>query len=196
MALFLLLFLRFYYTWLVHIHPYVNSFTTLLYLSLSGLLWYNFLNAWRGDPGRIVATEEERYRTIIELAERDGFDHRIFCNSCLIKKPIRSKHCSVCDCCVSKFDHHCPWVGNCVGEKNHKYFMGYLLCLCTLTLYTLYGCYVVWYHGCPHPNEGYGIMGGVKDIMSCNPWVAFVGANAAFHFSWVFCLTVCQVYTE
>ena len=57
----------------------------------------------------------------------------------------------------------------------------------------MYGCYVVWAEGCDHPDAGYGILGGIKELMTCNPWVAFVGANAAFHFSWVFCLTVCQV---
>lgn len=33
-----------------------------------------------------------------------------FCDKCLIIKPDRSHHCSVCGTCVLKMDHHCPWV--------------------------------------------------------------------------------------
>ena len=40
--------------------------------------------------------------------------------------PIRSKHCRMCQKCVSTYDHHCPWLGNCVGERNRKNFYIYL----------------------------------------------------------------------
>ena len=58
-----------------------------------------------------------------------------------MKKPLRSKHCSVCDQCVATFDHHCPWVGNCIGERNHHYFIYYLVSLSMLTLWSAWGCY-------------------------------------------------------
>lgn len=40
-----------------------------------------------------------------------------FCTQCNIEQPLRTKHCRSCKKCVSTYDHHCPWVGNCIGEK-------------------------------------------------------------------------------
>lgn len=40
---------------------------------------------------------------------------------------MRARHCKSCNRCVRRYDHHCPWIENCVGEKNHRVFMLYLV---------------------------------------------------------------------
>jgi len=39
---------------------------------------------------------------------------------------LRSKHCRKCQKCIATFDHHCPWLGTCIGEKNKAWFYFYL----------------------------------------------------------------------
>ncbi|XP_075164650.1 palmitoyltransferase Hip14 isoform X2 [Haematobia irritans] len=131
----------FYITWFVYIIDAVSFLTTLLFLICSGGLWVCFIKSWKGDPGIIQPTQEQRFKTIIELSERGGigFEPSSFCSGCLVRRPIRSKHCSVCDRCVARFDHHCPWVGNCIGLKNHTYFMGFLWMLLIMCGWMLYG---------------------------------------------------------
>ncbi|CAD8051416.1 unnamed protein product [Paramecium sonneborni] len=41
------------------------------------------------------------------------------CSECLIKKPERSRHCEFCKQCIVVYDHHCPWVNNCIGANNY-----------------------------------------------------------------------------
>ena len=48
------------------------------------------------------------------------------CKHCDAWQGLRTKHCHDCGRCVRKFDHHCFWVGTCVGEKNHARFVTYL----------------------------------------------------------------------
>ncbi|XP_066507723.1 palmitoyltransferase ZDHHC20-A isoform X2 [Hoplias malabaricus] len=49
-----------------------------------------------------------------------------YCDYCQLIKPDRCHHCSTCDQCVLKMDHHCPWVNNCVGFSNYKFFVLFL----------------------------------------------------------------------
>ncbi|XVF59869.1 hypothetical protein PTKIN_Ptkin07bG0310300 [Pterospermum kingtungense] len=65
------------------------------------------------------------------------------CSYCNVEQPPRAKHCHDCDKCVLQFDHHCVWLGTCIGQGNHCKFWWYLceetaLCLWTGILYVAY----------------------------------------------------------
>lgn len=49
-----------------------------------------------------------------------------YCMSCKQNQPLRAKHCRKCEHCIATHDHHCPWLGNCVGERNKGFFYVYL----------------------------------------------------------------------
>lgn len=69
--------------------------------------------------------------TTPEKPERPTSDEIIvetrYCIVCQLEQPLRGKHCKECNKCVLLHDHHCPWLGNCVGERNRLVFYWYLV---------------------------------------------------------------------
>lgn len=49
-----------------------------------------------------------------------------FCKPCKIVRPLKTVHCLDCDVCITGYDHHCPWIGKCVGDQNLSDFYCFL----------------------------------------------------------------------
>ncbi|XP_033973956.1 probable palmitoyltransferase ZDHHC12 isoform X1 [Trematomus bernacchii] len=92
------------------------------------------------DPGFILTDSVKGSNEEMESMIPQSLTPRLRrCGYCLLQQqPMRAKHCQTCKRCVRRFDHHCPWIENCVGERNHRWFIVYLLVQLLALLWALH----------------------------------------------------------
>ena len=113
-----------------------DSFVMFLSVNIIGhFLWCTFQS-----PGVIEAATStiNKHNTDSSQVCRPSTNYHpdpnsSYCNKCEQTRPARAHHCRICKACIIRYDHHCPWVNNCIGRNNYRSFV-------LLLWYILIGC--------------------------------------------------------
>jgi len=180
-------------------------FTFVIFWCLVPLSFYTLYKAVMTDPGTIEANQDKDLfsKAIIERAESQsnaGREVKLddFCFTCLVRRPLRSKHCASCNRCVARFDHHCPWIANCVGRDNMRHFLAYLLVLPICLVWEMHGnvVYALSQLETPLNWDGgfWSAFSMCATLAQASPWAAWNYFNAAVYGIGIVILFACQVY--
>ena len=184
--------------WLVYIAPQVSSTQTIAIILFTVPVWYCYLKCWCLDPGFIKSGQAEKMRRVVELVEADKeqslLEPTTFCWTCLQSKPMRSKHCARCDRCVRTFDHHCPWVGNCIAQRTHRNFVVFLLLMVLIQACCQWGLHRYFSAGecsCSPYTTGLSCL---SSLATCRPSLLLLAATQLLTLAWSLLLLSCQIY--
>lgn len=107
-----MLFLLAYYEWFTRFRPYTQVIapsraSTRGHLLVGNALWFGAFGNWVYS----AAASPSRAKT----------------STAAVSAPSAEKPCRLCGICVEDFDHHCPFIAQCVGKHNRDSFFRFLL---------------------------------------------------------------------
>ena len=128
LALYIVLFVLRYACVLVFLLPKMDIEFAFVSVALFVITGISFALASCKDPGFVAANESP-------YVVYEKYKPEYICPYCSSKKARTTRHCPHCKRCVKvtptqHFDHHCPWIRNCIGYKNHLVFMIFLSFCC------------------------------------------------------------------
>ncbi|XP_064617211.1 palmitoyltransferase ZDHHC3-like [Liolophura sinensis] len=97
------------------------------------------LRAVFSDPGIVPLPSTSLDFSDMHTGQRkqDRSDGWTVCMKCETYRPPRAHHCRICRRCIRRMDHHCPWINNCVGEYNQRYFIQFLFYVGVASVYAV-----------------------------------------------------------
>lgn len=116
----------------LHYNDYAHTKVLLFLYVLSLYLYFNVIFPGYGTPrseaiNLLANTSYTKVEDYIIAHSKYKLSNFNYCEACNFLKPERSHHCKTCNTCVLKMDHHCPWFAVCIGIKNHKRFILFLI---------------------------------------------------------------------
>ncbi|VDK51565.1 unnamed protein product [Cylicostephanus goldi] len=124
-------------TWCFSLHYFVSWYLQIAFVLVMCTLFWSLYKIVFSNPGVIEPKEDARtqFVNMLEHCERVNY-----CFTCWVNKPKRAKHCSVCDRCVMDFDHHCPWLHQCITIRNLRMFLLFVACVAISAGIFSYAC--------------------------------------------------------
>ncbi|XP_037960111.1 palmitoyltransferase ZDHHC3-like [Teleopsis dalmanni] len=128
----------------------------VLFNTVVFLLSMSHLKAVLSDPGTVPLPANRLDFSDLHTTGKNnganGHNEWTVCTRCETYRPPRAHHCRICKRCIRRMDHHCPWINNCVGERNQKFFLQFLVYVGLLSLYSAALVVGSWIYPCEECN--------------------------------------------
>ncbi|KAJ8927152.1 hypothetical protein NQ314_020425 [Rhamnusium bicolor] len=126
-----------------------GTFNVVMFNTVIFFLMIAHIKAVLTDPGTIPLPQNRvDFSDIHSSNSGCDFVNWTVCARCETYRPPRAHHCRICQRCIRRMDHHCPWINNCVGERNQKYFIQFLIYVGALSAYAVTLVIMSWMTEC------------------------------------------------
>lgn len=134
-----------YFYWVL---PETWSYTPsahYLFITFNVFMWMSLYYANSRNPGFIPCNSPDYDMALKQVPFFEEWQVKTgqnplenLCHTCRLVRPLRAKHCRICNRCVKHFDHHCPYINNCVGLYNRGPFLIFVACVAACSIMTMY----------------------------------------------------------